>query len=115
VTVYDTLDHRISGFSQQQSIGGSLTFSSQHGLVDVAGLPVVGVDGEQRRASAAPQPAPAPAAASSPPRQPAAAAPPPGSEVDILATIEKLAELHRKGILSDAEFAGKKTELLGRL
>jgi hypothetical protein len=115
VTVYDTLDHRISGFSQQQSIGGSLTFSSQHGLVDVAGLPVVAADGEQRRPAAAPQPAPAPAAASSPPRQPAAAAPPPGSEVDILATIEKLAELHRKGILSDAEFAGKKTELLGRL
>ena len=32
VTLYDTLDHQISGFSQQQSSGGSLTFSSQHGL-----------------------------------------------------------------------------------
>lgn len=27
VTVYDTLDHQISGFSQQQSSGGSLSFS----------------------------------------------------------------------------------------
>ena len=36
VTVYDTLDHQIAGFSQQQSTGASLTFSSQHGLVDVA-------------------------------------------------------------------------------
>src|SRR5262245_26580293 len=41
VTVYDTLDHQIGGFSQQQSHGGSLTFTSQHGLVDVATLPIV--------------------------------------------------------------------------
>src|SRR5262245_6822996 len=41
ITVYDTLDHQIGGFSQQQSHGGSLTFTSQHGLVDVATLPIV--------------------------------------------------------------------------
>ena len=41
VTVYDTLDHRISGVSQQQSGSSSLTFSSQHGSVDVSRLPVV--------------------------------------------------------------------------
>ena len=41
VTVYDTLDHLITGFSQQQSVGGTLSFSSQHGLIDVADLPVV--------------------------------------------------------------------------
>ena len=41
VTVYDTQDHRISGFSQQQSGSASLTFSSQHGSVDVSRLPVV--------------------------------------------------------------------------
>src|SRR5436305_995366 len=29
VKVYDTLDHRISGFAQQQSTGGSMTFTSQ--------------------------------------------------------------------------------------
>ena len=41
VTVYDTLDHQISSFSQQQSRSGSMSFHSQHGLVDVAALPVV--------------------------------------------------------------------------
>jgi hypothetical protein len=41
ITIYDTLDHAITGFSQQQSVGGTLNFSSQHGLVDVASLPVV--------------------------------------------------------------------------
>ena len=41
VTVYDTLDHRISRFSQQQARAGSLSFHSQHGLVDVSALPVV--------------------------------------------------------------------------
>ena len=34
---------------------------------------------------------------------------------DIPAMIEKLAELHRKGILTDAEFQSKKAELLKRL
>ena len=41
VTVYDTLDHEISSFSQQQSHAGSLRFHSQHGLVDVGALPVI--------------------------------------------------------------------------
>src|SRR5687767_8093949 len=41
VTVYDTLDHRIVSFSQQQSHAGSLSFHSQHGLVDVGTLPVI--------------------------------------------------------------------------
>ena len=34
---------------------------------------------------------------------------------DVVATIEKLAELRNKGILSDTEFAAKKAELLSRL
>lgn len=41
LTLYDTLDHEIAGFSQQQSRGGSLSFHSQHGLIDLADLPVV--------------------------------------------------------------------------
>jgi hypothetical protein len=103
VTVYDTLDHQIGGFSQQQSVGGSLTFSSQYGLVDVASLPVVSVDGVP----------PAPLQA---PRQEVASVPPTGREAeDVFATIEKLAALREKGILSDDEFAAKKTELLSRL
>ncbi len=49
VTVYDTLDHQISGVSQQQGRGGSLTLTSQRGTVSVSTLPVVSVDGVQPR------------------------------------------------------------------
>ena len=41
VSVYDTGEHRITGFSQQQSGDQSLTFTSQFGLVRVADLPLV--------------------------------------------------------------------------
>ena len=41
LTLYDTLDHEIGGVSQQQSRGSSLSFHSQHGLIDLADLPVV--------------------------------------------------------------------------
>jgi hypothetical protein len=76
----------------------------------VASLPVISIDG-------VPQQAPVPAAC----------APSPAREVhsfgdksiareeDVLATIEKLADLRDKGILSDEEFAAKKAELLSRL
>jgi hypothetical protein len=115
VTIYDTLDHQIGGFSQQQGAGGSLTFSSQYGLVEVARLPVVAVDGVPPSAPA-PAPAPAPAAVASPLAPPAAGgASPAGGEGDLFALIERLADLRAKGILSDEEFAAKKTELLGRL
>jgi hypothetical protein len=107
VTVYDTLDHQIGGFSQQQSYGGSITFSSQYGLVSVADLPVVSVNGVPQ----APPPDSAPLSAA-----PISAAPTPeAGGSDIIATISKLADLHAKGILSDTEFAAKKTELLARL
>lgn len=43
--VYDTLDHQIGGFSQQQGGGSSITFSSQYGTVDLSTLPVVSRDG----------------------------------------------------------------------
>jgi len=112
VTVYDTRDHRIGGFSQQQSHGGSLGFTSQHGLIDVARLPVVSADGA---APAAPSSQAAPAA--SPP--PAAAAQPANAGnaagMDIFAMIDRLAELRSRNILTEAEFNAKKTELLARL
>jgi len=101
VTVYNTLDHQICSFSQQQSQGGSLTFSSQYGLIDVATLPVVSADNGARSAPATPPAQPGPAAA-----QPTS---------DIFAALEKLAELHTKAILSDEEFARKKAELLSRI
>ena len=103
VTVYDTLDHQIGGVSQQQGSGGSLTFTSQYGTVPVASLPVVSIDGVVQNA-----PAQTETPAEPLPRRPA-------QETDIYAKIEQLAELERKGILSQEEFAAKKSELLGRL
>jgi Short C-terminal domain len=132
VTVYDTLDHQIGGVSQQQSGDASFTFVSQRGLVRLADLPVVSA----RTSTPAPSPPPfstpedAPVSPSHPeeptqvagsaPAQPAPASPEqvtaagPQSD-DIFIKIERLADLHAKGILSDEEFAAKKTELLSRL
>ena len=104
VTVYDTLDHQIGGFSQQQSVGGTLSFSSQYGLMDVASLPVVSRDGQPPVQAPAPQPQGTPF---SPP--PETGAP------DVFAAIERLAGLHAKGMLTDAEYSTKKAELLARL
>ncbi|MBS9404552.1 hypothetical protein KG088_13010 [Halomonas sp. TRM85114] len=39
--IYDTLDHRIGGFAQQQGSQSRLTLTSQHGDVDLASLPVI--------------------------------------------------------------------------
>ncbi|MBK7955776.1 MAG: SHOCT domain-containing protein [Candidatus Accumulibacter sp.] len=110
VTVYDTLDHRIAGFSQQQSVGGTLSFSSQYGLIDVASLPVVFSSTGQPPRSPATLPSPSPANSRS-----QGSAPPPGRDQDVFATIERLADLKAKGILSDEEFSAKKTELLSRI
>lgn len=103
VTVYDTGEHQIGGFSQQQGPGQSLGFSSQLGSFAVTSLPVVS-GAAPAAAAAAPAQAQAPLAERASP-----------SGGDIMDLLEKLAELHRKGILSDAEFAAKKAELLARL
>jgi hypothetical protein len=122
VTIYDTLDHQIGGFSQQQSYGGSLSFNSQYGLVDVARLPVVSVDGVAQTAGMGSN-----AAQVAEPGQVAPSTPGPsvtasqsagtanGAASDIFATIDKLADLRSRNILSEAEFEGKKAELLARL
>ncbi|MBY0296841.1 MAG: SHOCT domain-containing protein, partial [Methylobacterium sp.] len=60
--------------------------------------------------SATAQAAAAPAAAAS-----AVPASPVASGAEILALLERLAELHRKGVLTEAEFVAKKTDLLARL
>ncbi|CAN5883594.1 SHOCT domain-containing protein [soil metagenome] len=118
VTVYDTLDHQIGGFGQQQSGSGSISFSSQYGLIDVASLPVISVDGN------APYVPPAPAYA---PQNSSSNSSSNGasnsysngsqnsSQEDVFATIEKLSQLHAKGILSNDEYQSKKAELIGRL
>lgn len=107
VTVYDTQDHQISGFSQQQPGSGSFSFSSQLGPVDVSRLPIVsGAEGTKT----SPEPTRKPVA-----EQVAATSKAASGHEDILAAIERLAGLHARGILNDAEFSAKKAELLERL
>jgi hypothetical protein len=108
VTLYDTLDHQIGGFSQQQSVGGSITFTSQYGLVDVSTLPIISIDNVPVQTPNSSQPAPTfqanPVNTNSV-----------SQEADIFAALEKLAALKEKGILTDTEYSTKKAELLARL
>ena len=120
VTLYDTGDHLISGVSQQQGGDQSLTFTSQHGLVRMSDLR------EVRGGSEASMPEPQ----QKPPNpQNAPPVPPmhlsqaagqssqmrPAASDDVFAALERLAELHKKGVLTAEEFAAKKAELLARI
>lgn len=124
VWVYDTLDHQIGGFSQQQGLGGSIQLSSQYGTVNLNSLPVVSING-----SAVTAPIPASVATSIPvtdsssfTAEPimAEAVASPGAqnnlvEANIFESIEHLGVLFEKGVLTSDEFTVKKTELLARL
>jgi hypothetical protein len=113
VEVYDTLDHAISGFGQQQSGDASLTFTSQHGVVRIDRLPRI----DQKQAPVEP------AAVTQSPKENVLAyqedvslrSAGSGDESSILALIEQLSQLKEKGILTEEEFAAKKGELLKRL
>jgi hypothetical protein len=108
VWVYDTKDHQIGGFSQQQGSVGTITFTSQFGTVQLSSLPVVMRDGVPCLAE--------PVASIPIPNQPASEhTPAQAAEADIFASIEKLSNLKSKGILTDEEFSQKKRELLARL
>jgi len=123
VTIYDTQNHQIGGVSQQQGGNQSLTFTSQYGLVNLSDLPIVSSPN-------IPQFTPAPtetvtepisyqtepAPYQSPPVQTETPpAPPVSQSADILTTIERLAELKEKGIITEKEYRTKKAELLARL
>jgi len=107
VWLYDTQDHQIGGFSQQQGSGGSILFTSQFGTVNLASLPVISIDGR-------PPMQPHGEAAASAPVKPAGPAPE-ATEGNVFSAIERLGDLHAKGLLTDDEFARKKAELLERL
>jgi hypothetical protein len=123
VTVYDTLDHNIGGVQQQQGGPyGSQSFTSQFGTFTVESLPIVSP--QQQPAYTPPPQNPAPYN-----EQPQSFAPPANAPVsandgsfgapqgssDVFGAIERLAQLHQRGILSDDEFRTKKAELLSRL
>lgn len=136
VALYDTEGHDISGVAQQQGGTSSLRFSGRDGAVDLASLKRVDgggavSEGTSDAASEAPPFKPSRGGSSSVgssssgasplgslPSESGAHAPsaaPAGRADDILGTIERLADLHRRGILDQTEFASKKAELLARL
>ena len=102
VWVYDTLDHQIGGFSQQQGAGGSILFTSQYGTVNLGTLPVVSQNGQPFRKPPAPFSGPA-----APTGYPASS--------DVFSMLERLGSLKAQGVLTDEEFNAKKAELLSRL
>ena len=133
VILFDSGDHQIGGFSQQQSgVGGDpfagITFSSQFGQYALSSLPRAGGGAEQTPpALPAPDPAAPPEPASEPAPAPIAEAPAPAAPQtpapaaisqdprEILATIERLAALRDAGALTEEEFTAKKAELLARI
>ncbi|MEO5912785.1 MAG: SHOCT domain-containing protein [Luteolibacter sp.] len=112
VTVFDTLDHRIGGVSQQQGGNTSLTFTSQYGTVSTLSLPLVNGPGLQPANNTNFAAPPAPAFQPPPPSN--HQAPNQGSS-DLMSLLEKLGQLRDSGILTPEEFAAKKTDLLNRL
>jgi len=80
-------------------------------LIDVASLPVVSSTGQPPVRWPARPEASDQANSVAPESAPAAGR----GEQDVFATLERLADLRAKGILSDEEFSAKKTELLSRI
>ncbi|MCX7088828.1 MAG: SHOCT domain-containing protein [Methylococcales bacterium] len=109
VTLYDTLDHQIGGFSQQQSVGGSITLTSQYGLIDVTALPIISIDNVPVETPSYIQPSPTTTQTALFDPQTII------QETNIFDAIEKLAHLKEKGILTEDEYSAKKRELLDRL
>ncbi|SIQ56113.1 Short C-terminal domain-containing protein [Rhizobium sp. RU35A] len=138
VHLYDTGDHFISGVGQQQGSNTGLTFSSQYGSFSVSSLrrvdeaaPATAPDSNAGASADPAFPVPVPAASVQDVAEPRPAEPSvippvppmvkpevvaaPADGAAILALIEKLAALREAGILTEAEFTAKKTELLSRL
>ena len=109
VSLYDAGDHRISGVSQQQGGGQTLTFTSQHGVVRLGELQQLSggrpVESQQPQGEAASARTPGA-------RSECGAA---RTATEIFAALERLGELRGKDILSEQEFIAKKAELLQRL
>ncbi len=114
LSVYDTLDYHISGVSQQQGSGSSLSFSSQRGYVDISKLPLV--TGERAKESGHEKKETAKDTSEMPIKEEKPTSHNPKvASADIFSKIEHLSELYEKGILTHAEFSTKKAELLERL
>jgi len=99
VSIYNTLDHQIGGFAQQQGYGASLLFTSQYGTVDTLSLPLISGPGTANYAV----------------QQSRNAVDNSNLGSDVYHKLEKLADLQQKGIISQEEFSNKKAELLNQI
>jgi hypothetical protein len=108
ITTYDTGDHRIGGVSQQQGGSGTVSFRSQYGSLDLRSLPVVDANSKHAETGASTR-GPAVDDGEGQDAHPAKTA------ADPFAALERLADLHARGVLDAAEFAAKKAELLKRI
>lgn len=127
VTLHDTGDHRIGGVSQQQGSSSNLSFSSGFGSISLYDLPeIAAAKPEREEAPSKPfetaptrdeppyagQPQPSAIDASPTRVEPVSRN---GASADPIEMIRKLAELREAGVLTESEFAAKKTELLSRI
>jgi hypothetical protein len=120
VRVYDTGEHRISGFAQAQSGAQTLTFTSQLGLLRVADLRLESPLNDNSSSASdsydsASEIAPAASTPIAPAASPRDSQAPQLTHDAIFAAIERLADLRQKNILTEEEFLAKKRELLSRL
>ncbi len=124
VWVYDTAAHQIGGFAQQQGFGGSITFTSQFGTVNLNQLRVVIRDGQAvndapvQNQAAPPQPSTATLSTTSGQHPGQTSGDSGGNDIadnDIISTIERLGVLVQQGVVTQEEFESKKAELLKRL
>lgn len=102
VSVHQARSLRIGGLSRAGD-GAEVMVATPEGPVGLSSLPLLSTPAPASTGTAAPAAAPAPAS------------PGPAAETDVLTSLERLGQLRDKGILTEAEFAAKKTELLGRL
>jgi hypothetical protein len=127
VILYGTAGQHITGVSQQQGGTGGLRFSGPDGAIPLESLRRIDDDrGESFVSSSTSTELDTPVQRDTT-LQPKPFTPEPIHRVEagparaqspadeVLTTLERLAELQRKGVLTEAEFSSKKAELLARL
>jgi hypothetical protein len=102
LSLLDARQHPINGIAQASG-SAEVVFSTPGGTVSLSSLPPFSPPDPPASVPTAP-------AASAAPAGPA-----PISSGDVISALERLGELKAKGVLSEAEFSEKKTELLSRL
>ncbi|ACT58354.1 SHOCT domain-containing protein [Hirschia baltica] len=120
VGVYDTLDHNIGGFGQQQSGDASITFSSQYGIVSLNSLPRVDNVVPKAEVKAEPSSIEMPRTMQQAPNdieesQQASPVKGDAKESDIFELLERLAGLRDAKVISEDDFEAKKQDILARI